>query len=92
MPDAPAALREAPGRSAEVEDAPVVRELLAHDVQINAAWTRTQPPFIMTFTDPRHDIDVSRAMASTRTVEALYNLYWCTSKRSHGVAFDSTLT
>ena len=45
-------------------------------VELNAAWTKTQPPFIMPFTDPEADIDVSRNMAAGRTVEPLYNLYW----------------
>ena len=46
-------------------------------IKVNAAWTRTQPSFLMPFTDPRDDIDVSRSMASaSRTVEPLYNLYW----------------
>ena len=46
-------------------------------VKVQAAWTRTQPSFLMPFTDPSHDIDVSRSMASSlRAVEPLYNLYW----------------
>ena len=50
--------------------------LRARGVTVNAAWTRTQPPFLMPFTDPKADIDVSRMMMSSRTVEPLYNLYW----------------
>ena len=45
-------------------------------VQVNAAWTRTQPSFLMPFTDPRKDVDVSATMMSSRAVEPLYNLYW----------------
>ena len=51
--------------------------LRARSVTVNVAWTRTQPPFLMPFTDPRADVDVSKNMASgARSVEPLYNLYW----------------
>ena len=51
--------------------------LRERDVKVQAAWTRTQPSFLMPFTDPSQDIDVSRSMASSsRAVEPLYNLYW----------------
>ena len=53
-----------------------VEKLRKRGVVVNAAWTRTQPPFIQTFTDPSADIDVSRSMQSSRAVEAVYNLYW----------------
>ena len=41
-----------------------------------AAWTATQPTFIMPFTEPRLDVDVSMGMGGHRAVEPLYNLYW----------------
>ena len=51
--------------------------LRERDIAVNVAWTRTQPSFLMPYTDPRNDIDVSRSMAShSRSVEPLYNLYW----------------
>ena len=33
-------------------------------MQVRAAWTATQPPFIMTYTDPRDEFGVSRSMDS----------------------------
>ena len=50
--------------------------LRKRDVLVNAAWTKTQPAFVMPFTDPKSDIDVSRSMSHLRAVEPLYNLYW----------------
>ena len=45
-------------------------------VQVRAAWTATQPSFIMPYTNPAVDYDVSRNMDSMRQVEPVYNLYW----------------
>lgn len=53
-----------------------VELLRQRKVELNAAWTRTQPSFLMPFTDPSADIDVSRNMQAMRAVEPLYNLYW----------------
>ena len=53
-----------------------VAYLRSRSVEVRAAWTLTQPAFIMPFTDPRDDFDVSRAMQEKRVVEPLYNVYW----------------
>ena len=53
-----------------------VSALVANGVEVNAAWTKTQPPFVMLYTRPSEDVDVSAAMAGHRVVEPLYNLYW----------------
>ena len=53
-----------------------VSALNANGVEVNAAWTKTQPPFVMLYTKPSEDVDVSAAMAAHRVVEPLYNLYW----------------
>ena len=80
MPSADPELLRASGASggggAERAPAAAVALLRQRGVHVNAAWTRTQPSFIMPFTDPNADIDVSRAMQSMRSVEPLYNLYW----------------
>ena len=81
----PATLRQSmPSGAPSLDDGPLkkgaakgpVSRLRAHGVTVNVAWTRTQPPFLMPFTDPKEDIDVSRSMQSLRAVEPLYNLYW----------------
>ena len=52
---------------------PLLRE---RKVEVHAAWTKTQPSFLMPYTDPREDFDVSENMHTKRAVEPLYNLYW----------------
>eukprot|EP00966_Prymnesium_polylepis_P238004 5504411-Prymnesium_polylepis.1 len=46
------------------------------DTEVTGAWTKTQPPFVMLYTNPAHDFDVSASMAAHRIVEPLYNLFW----------------
>lgn len=43
---------------------------------VHAAWTVTQPPFIMPFTDPSRDLGVSRSMSTARAIEPEFNLFW----------------
>ena len=52
---------------------PLLRE---RKVEVHAAWTKTQPSFLMPYTDPREDFDVSENMHTKRAVEPLSNLYW----------------
>jgi hypothetical protein len=52
---------------------PLLRE---RKVEVHAAWTKTQPSFLMPYTNPREDFDVSENMHTKRAVEPLYNLYW----------------
>jgi hypothetical protein len=56
--------------------APSLASLIERGIKVKAAWTSTQPPFIMPFTDGKADFDVSHGMESQRAVEPLYNLYW----------------
>ena len=74
MPAAPAAAITTTTPTAEAGGA--VSLLRDRGVAVRAAWTRTQPPFVMAFTDPKADIDVSENMQRMRLVEPLYNLYW----------------
>ena len=53
-----------------------VAVLASEGKEIRAAWTATQPPFIMTYTDPRDEYGVSRSMDSGRAIEPAYNLFW----------------
>ena len=50
--------------------------LASRSIEVRAAWTATQPPFIFPYTNPAEDFDVSRHMSSMRSVEPMYNLYW----------------
>ena len=70
MPTAPKAADTAAWSS------PPVKLLREMDVEVRAAWTRTQPAFIMPYTDPKKDIDVSGGMASTRLVEGTSSRYF----------------
>jgi FkbM family methyltransferase len=69
------AMRSAPASPEPAALHAPVALLRKHNINVDVAWTRTQPPFIMPFTDPKADIDVSRAMVTRRSVEPLYNLY-----------------
>ena len=53
-----------------------ISRLRAGKVEVNVAWTLTEPPFLFPFTSPERDIDVSRSMMANRIVEPLYNRYW----------------
>ena len=80
-PLAPATLREAMPSAPALDEPRLplrpIAQLTERHIQVNLAWTRTQPPFLMPFTNPAEDVDVSRMMASSaRTVEPLYNVYW----------------
>ncbi|KAL1522571.1 hypothetical protein AB1Y20_017556 [Prymnesium parvum] len=66
----------APSVPTQLPTEPSVEGLVAAGVQVNAAWTRTEPPFVMLYTNPAADVDVSAAMAAKRMVEPLYNLFW----------------
>ena len=77
----PATLTEAMPAAPEAADtaawsSPPVKLLREMDVEVRAAWTRTQPAFIMPYTDPKKDIDVSGGMASGRMVEGTSSLYF----------------
>lgn len=72
MPAAPDNLHE----PAAASDASGVELLRARGIEVNLAWTKTEPHFLMPFTDPRADTDVSANMASKRVVEPFYNLYF----------------
>lgn len=80
-PAAPASLAQMlPGARAttqpeEPQIGPVA-SLRKRKVDLRAAWTKTQPSFLMPFTNPSQDIDVSRNMEAHRAVEPLYNWYW----------------
>lgn len=50
--------------------------LIAMGYELRAAWTLTQPPFIMAYTDPAKDFGVSRGMHTGRAIEPDFNLYW----------------
>jgi len=50
--------------------------LQERSVEVFAAWTRTQPAFLMPYTTGRADFDVSAHMERHRAVEPLYNVYW----------------
>ena len=69
--------RGASGSAAEPPaSAPAVSSLVKKGVAFMAAWTATQPTFIMPYTDHGLDVDVSLNVHSNRVVEPLYNLYW----------------
>ena len=55
---------------------PPVAFLFEQGVEVRAAWTRSQPAFIMPYTDPRADIDVSGGMFATRMVEGTSTRYF----------------
>lgn len=46
------------------------------DMHVRAAWTATQPPFIMVYTDPKDEFGVSRSMDSGRAIEPGFALHW----------------
>lgn len=58
-------------------------------VEVNAAWTATQPSFVMLYTSWLADTDVSASMSSFRAVEPLYNVYW--HKLSHACCANGGL-
>ena len=45
-------------------------------MEVRAAWTATQPPFIMAYTDPTDEFGVSRSMESGRSIEPSFALHW----------------
>jgi len=54
-----------------------VRLLREMNISVTAAWTQyLTPPFIMLYTDPTADVDVSHSMHEHRVVEPLYQAYW----------------
>lgn len=55
---------------------PFVSALISQGIEVNGAWTLTQPPFVMLYTKPSDDVDVSASMHQHRVVEPLYNLFW----------------
>ena len=57
-----------------------VERLRRAGVEVRASWTRTQPSFIMPYTDPAFDIDVSGQMHGGQTVEATSTLYKMSKK------------
>ena len=70
----PAAPRGA--RATAAWERPPVAFLREQGVEVRAAWTRSQPAFIMPYTEPSADIDVSGGMASNRLVEATSTRYF----------------
>ncbi|KAL3927226.1 MAG: hypothetical protein SGPRY_002922 [Prymnesium sp.] len=82
----PQAMRGGSGNEPFVElpspSKPSVAALRENGIEVRAARTATQPPFIFLFTNPAQDVDVSAAMAARRVVEPLYNLYWYQLSRS----------
>ena len=74
MPSADAA--HAAGAAGISTNPSPVAYLRGRGIEVRAAWTRTQPPFIMAYTDPTRDIDVSGGMASGRLVEATSTRYF----------------
>lgn len=50
-------------------------------IEVRAAVTRTQPRFMMTYTDPSVDVDVSGSMHQLRIVEARYSYYFAKLSR-----------
>ena len=67
---------KAPLRDQAAPTSTNVQALLSKQVQVNAARTNTQPPFVMLYTSPSKDTDVSSAMANFNAVEPLYNQFW----------------
>ena len=57
-------------------DAPGTENIMPTGMQIRAAWTATQPPFIMAFTDPKDEFGVSRSMDTGRAIEPGFALHW----------------
>ena len=45
-------------------------------MQVRAAWTVTQPAFIMPYTDPAQEWGVSHSMEAGRAIEPEHLLYW----------------
>lgn len=62
------------GPPAETPKTPVAL-LRSQNILVQAARTMTQPSFIMPFTDPKLDTDVSLLMANTRSVEPKLTWY-----------------
>lgn len=73
-------------RDAAAAQAPLPRRrgvalLRERGIEVRAAMTRTQPPFMMTYTDPSVDVDVSSSMHRLRVVESRYSYYFAKLSR-----------
>ena len=50
--------------------------MFADGVDVRAAWTATEPPFILPFTDPAVEQGVSKSMEHNRAVEPINSIFW----------------